>query len=115
MPPRPPKRPSQPAWPALDDQLAASKVVHGTALEQLIRDNQDFSLLRPEEANDNLRLPPWLRVYWRKQHPESTPSPGDPTGGYPLALRDVYLWMIEHQNLEAEQGGDSAELGDHGD
>jgi hypothetical protein len=114
MPPRPPKRPSQPAWPALDDQLAAAKVVHGTALEQLIRDNQDFSLLRPEEANDNLRLPPWLRVYWHKQHPELTPAAGDPTGGYPLALRDIYLWMIEHQDLKAEQRG-PAEESDSGD
>jgi hypothetical protein len=113
---RPRDSQSRPTWPTVDEQLAAAKVVHGSALEQLIRENQDFSLLRPEEATDNLRLPPWLRVYWWKQHPELTPAPGDPTGGYPLALHDIYLWMTEHQSLEAEeQGGESTGEGDRGD
>jgi hypothetical protein len=112
---RPRNSRSRPAWPTLDEQLAAAKVVHGTALEQLIRENQDFSVLRPEEAHDNLRLPPWLRVYWRKQHPELTPAAGDPTGGYPLALYDIHIWMIEHQNLKAEQAGGSAEGSGRGD
>jgi hypothetical protein len=99
------RRGRQPRWPTVEEQLAASKVIHGSALERLVRENQDFSLLSAEEAEDNLRLPPWLRVYWRKQHPETAPSPGDPTRGYPLALRDIYLWMITHQDLEPEPGG----------
>ena len=53
----------------------ASKVIPGSALEKLIRENQDFDMLSPEEAHDRLRLPPWLRVYWRKQHPELQPAP----------------------------------------
>jgi len=61
----------KPKWPSLEEQLAASRVARGSALEQLIRDNQDFEILRPEEARDKLRLPPWLRVYWRKLHPDA--------------------------------------------
>jgi hypothetical protein len=89
-----------PHWPTLEEQLEASHVIRGSALEKLIRENQDFDLLSPEEAHDKLRLPPWLRVYGRKQHPEIKPAPGDPTRGYPLALRDIYNWMLTHQDLE---------------
>ncbi len=89
----------QPVWPSVEQQLAQVNVVPGSALEQLIRNNQDFHLLRPEEANDKIRLPLWLRVYWHKQHPELIYSANDPTGGYPLALKDVYAWMLTHQDL----------------
>jgi hypothetical protein len=101
----------RPSWPTIDEQLRESKVIHGSALERLIRDNQDFKLLDPDEADDRLRIPPWLRVYWRKQHPETAPAPGDPTKGYPLALRDIYEWMVTHQDLEPEEhsGGEDAD------
>jgi hypothetical protein len=89
-----------PAWPSLRDQLVAGNVFPGSPLERLIRDNQDFSLLRPDEASDHLGLPPWLRVYWRKNHPELAYGAADPTGGYPRALHEMYEWMITHQNLE---------------
>jgi len=98
------RRDDRPHWPTLEEQLRASKVIPGSALEKLIRENQDFDRLRPEEAHDNLRLPPWLRVYWRKQHPELRVAAHDPTGGYPLALWDIYLWMLEHQDLEPQRG-----------
>jgi hypothetical protein len=88
---------SKPKWPSIEEQLAASKVAKGSALEKLIRDNQDFEMLRPEEAHDNLELPPWLRVYWRKLHP-GAPYTG-PGGGYPLSLADLYEWMVDHQDL----------------
>jgi hypothetical protein len=101
----------KPSWPTIDAQLRDGRVIHGSALERLIRENQDFDLLDPEEADDRLRLPPWLRVYWRKQHPETAPSLGDPTRGYPLALRDIYLWMITHQDLEPERGDGSEREG----
>ena len=55
---------SQPAWPSVEHQLVQSNVVPGSALEKLIRDNQDFHLLRFEEATDKIGLPLWLRVYW---------------------------------------------------
>ena len=90
-------------WPTLDDQLKESKVKKGSALEKLIEENQDFSMLRPEEATDRLRLPAWVRVHFRKNHPELKYDPNDPTGGYPLALRDLYLWMIQNQDLKPQE------------
>src|SRR2546425_1149243 len=72
----------RPDWPTLDEQLAAGKVASGTPLHQFILENQDFSLLRPEEATDDLDLPLWIRVYWRRLHPELEFPAGDPTGGY---------------------------------
>ena len=29
-------------------------------------------------------------------------DPKDATGGYPLALRDLYLWMIQNQDLKPQ-------------
>ena len=88
-------------WPSLADQLAKDRVKPGTALERFIRDNQDFQMLRPEERNDTLAIPAWLRVAWRKAHPELTYSADDPTGGYPFVLKEVHEWMRSHQDLQA--------------
>ena len=86
-------------WPSAAKQLRQARVEPGTALEALILDNQDFKMLRAEEANDKIPVPPWLRVYWRKAHPESKYSAADPTGGYPHVLKEVYEWMLTHQDL----------------
>jgi hypothetical protein len=86
-----------PTWPSVEQQLADSKAIHGSALEKLIRDNQQLEMLRPEEANDKARLPPWIRIYWRKRHPEGKYI--GPSGGYPLTLQQLYDWMIAHQDL----------------
>jgi len=88
-------------WPTLQEQLAASKVIPGSALEGLVRDNQDFEMLNSSEAKDKFKLPPWLRVYWHKQHPELKPKPGG--GGYPLALKEIYEWMMHHQDLPGKR------------
>ncbi|HEX2711624.1 MAG TPA: hypothetical protein VHM88_05290, partial [Candidatus Acidoferrales bacterium] len=90
---------SQSVWPSLKEQLTQDKVNPNSALAKLIRESQDFDLLRPEEAGDSLGLPPWLRVCWRKKHPEGTYSATDPTGGYPRVLRNVHKWMVLHQYL----------------
>jgi hypothetical protein len=71
----------------------------GSALEQLIRDHQDFNLLHDQEAQDAIPYPPWLRVYWRKAHPDHRYSPDDPSGGYPRALSRVRDWMLENHDL----------------
>jgi hypothetical protein len=92
----------QPAWPTLARQLQLDRVVPGSALHKLIVENQDFGALRPGEAGDSLGIPPWLRVWWRKHHPEGRYAAGDPTGGYPLVLRDLYEWMLGHQGLDRE-------------
>ena len=90
---------SKKVWPTVKEQLDASSVVPGGALDKLIRENQDFHLLRSDERNDKVGLPPWLRVYWRKHHPELIYSAEDPTGGYPRVLNNVYTWMVLNQDL----------------
>ena len=96
-----PSRGESGRWPSLEEQLRESRVVHGSALEQLIRDNQDFELLHPDELNDGLPIPPWLRVHWRKQHPEEVPNDSSPAASYPYpdVLDSVYEWMRIHQDL----------------
>ena len=90
------------AWPSVDEQLNQHNVPPGSALERLIREHQDFHLLRPEEATDRIGIPPWLRVYWRKQHPELDYRAEDPTGGYPRILRNLHAWMVAHPDLQPE-------------
>jgi len=88
-------------WRSVEEQLRESRVVHGSALEQLIRDNQDFKLLHRGEVNDGLPIPPWLRVHWRKLHPEEVPDEGSPAAAYPYpdVLDSIYEWMRIHQDL----------------
>jgi hypothetical protein len=86
-------------WPSLQEQLDAAKPPRGSALEKLIKDNQDFGLLRPEEAHDNAELPLWLRVYWRKNHPDVPHPTVNPGAGYPDVLYTIYAWMLSHPDL----------------
>ncbi len=87
-------------WPTVTEQLQKDSVPHGSALEVLIMENQEFSMLNPKELHDRLSIPLWLRVNWRKAHPEGQYSPNDPTGGYPLVLHEVYEWMKSHPNFD---------------
>ena len=86
-------------WPTVEQQLAKDRIRPGSNLEGLVYANQDFEILRPGERNDRIGIPPWLRVWWRKAHPELTYSAGDPTGGYPRVLHEVHEWMVSHQDL----------------
>jgi hypothetical protein len=83
--------------PTLEQQLKGSGVTPGSALEALIKQNQDFSILDPSELNDGGPFPLWLRVYVRKSHPELTFS-GTPVR-YPLILKEILSYMIRHQDL----------------
>ena len=86
-------------WPTLDEQLRSAGARPGTALDRLIRENQDFSLLREDEKRTPGRVPPWLKVVWRKANPDGHYTAEDPTGGYPFVLKEVYEWMMSHQDL----------------
>jgi Bacterial pre-peptidase C-terminal domain len=89
-----------PKFPSLDEQLKKAKAQPGSALEKLIKDNQDFSKLKEKDADDEI-VPPWLKVYWRKGHPEADyDNEKDPTGGYPHVLKEVLEWMMSHQDLK---------------
>jgi Bacterial pre-peptidase C-terminal domain len=88
-------------FPTLDEQLKGAHAKKGSALEKLIRDNQDFTKLKDKDADDKI-VPPWLKVYWRKGHPEANyDNDVDPTGGYPLVLKEVFEWMVTHQDLKS--------------
>jgi hypothetical protein len=87
------------SWPSLQSQLAKDRIPAASPLAKLIASNQDFQLLRPEEARDKIAVPPWLRVLWRKGHPFMVSVPGDATGGYPLVLKEVHEWMVAHPDL----------------
>ena len=100
-------------WPTLSEQLRADAVVPRSALEALITANQDFSVLGPEEAKDHIRIPLWLRVIWRRAHPEMVYSPADPMGGYPFVLKEAHEWMVTHQDLRP--GVPERETGPEGD
>ena len=85
-------------WPSVKEQLSAEKP-RGSGLETLIKKNQDFDLLQPEEADDDAGLPLWLRVWWRKNHPDLKHPTVNPGGGYPDALYNIHAWMLAHPDL----------------
>ena len=93
------ERAATPAPPSLEEQLAG--VPRGSALAALVAANQDFSLLDAREFHDDVALPLWLRVHWRRAHPETAYSPSDPSGGYPLTLRRALQWMLANPDLVA--------------
>jgi hypothetical protein len=86
-------------WPSIEEQVDAEKITRGSALERLINENQDFTVLDPREADDDADLPLWLRVYWRKNHPDVEHSVVNPGGGYPDILYDIKNWMLAHHDL----------------
>ena len=59
--------PNKENWPSLEHQLThLSKVKSGSELENELNQIRILDMLRPEEANDKIGLPLWLRIYWRK-------------------------------------------------
>src|SRR5258708_23315635 len=83
-------QPPASAWPTLQKQLETDHVIPGSALEKLISENQEFGMLRPEEATDSRRVPLWLRVLWRKNHPTDRFLAHDPTPSYPPRIHELY-------------------------
>lgn len=88
-----------PGFKSLKEQLDASNVTKGSNLEKFILANQDVHMLRQDEANDNIGIEPWLRIHWRKHHPEGKYSSDNPTGGYPRVLKRLQALMIRYQDL----------------
>ncbi len=88
---------AQANWPSLRAQLG--KVPADSALARLIAQNQDFSKLHVGEAEDRIPVPLWLRAHWKKHHPELDYPKDDPTGGYPLVLREAWEWMQKNPTL----------------
>ena len=87
-------------WPSIERQLTDAKAIHGSKFEEFIRANQETKLLRPEEHNgDGVGVPLWLRVYYRKQHPNEPLAPAGPAGDYPEALNRIQELMQANQDL----------------
>src|SRR3954451_2221312 len=87
-------------FPSLDEQLKKAHANPDSELEKLIKKNQDFSKLKDKDADDPI-VPPWLKVYWRKGHPEANyDNDNDKSGGYPLVLKEILEWMMTHQDLK---------------
>src|SRR5215213_3081534 len=97
----------QPQWPSVQAQIRETNVVRGSALEKLINENQDFQLLQPEEADDDAGLPPWLRVYWRKMHPELEHPTVNPGAGYPDVLYNIHATMLTNPDMSWDAPNES--------
>ena len=85
--------------PSRASQIKDAGATKGSNLEALIKENQDFEMLAPGEFNDNFPLPLWLRVYWRKQHPEVRMPEKNPGAAYPEVMSQVYKKMIADPNI----------------
>jgi hypothetical protein len=100
MPPR--------KWPSLQSQLKQSNAPSGSRLAMVIRENQDFDLLDATEFNDDYDLPPWLRVFWRKSHPDFQPEAGPVGEAYPDILYNIHERMVADPNLPWGSSEESA-------
>lgn len=85
--------------PSLSAQIKEANASKGSRLEQLIRENQDVELLAPEEVDDKFSYPLWLRVWWRKQHPDVQMPATNPGGAYPEVLSQLYKRIRANPDL----------------
>jgi hypothetical protein len=82
-----------------------ARIREGTALAKLVA---EVSTNTPEmtvaaAAPPKLDIPPWLAAHYRRNHSELPKAALqlDPTGGYPLVLENLYVWMLRNQDLKA--------------
>jgi hypothetical protein len=54
-------------------------------------------------GEDDLKLPPWLRVLYRRSHPDGDYSASNPSGGYPQFARTALEWMMLHPDLPVQK------------
>ena len=80
-------------------QIRDARAPKGSNLENLIRENQDMEMLSPDEIDDEYPLPIWLRVFWRKQHPEIEMPEKNPGAAYPEVLSQLHKRMIANPEL----------------
>ena len=88
-----------PPWPTLKQQLEEDRVVPGSALERLIAENQDFRLLRPEEAHDQIRgaRSGCASSGARRTRTEYSRRRSDRR--LSAVLKEIHEWMLTHQDL----------------
>jgi hypothetical protein len=86
--------------PPIDTQLQADDIDADSILARVVRQSQDAELLCDSEFDDHLGIPLWLRINWRKGHPEDHFRCDDPGYGYPRVLYEAYGWLVRHQDLK---------------
>lgn len=88
--------------PTVASQIKSAKAPKGSALEKLIRENQKFDLLAPEEMEDDHPYPLWLRVIWRERHPEIAMPKKNPGAAYPEFLSQIHKRMVANPDIPWE-------------
>lgn len=71
----------------------------------MIRDNQDFEMLDASEMDDEYSPPLWLRVAYRKQHPEIAFPEKNPGAVYPEVLSQIYRRMMANPDEPWDRPG----------
>lgn len=84
--------------PTVTDQIRQAGAPSGSRLEAVIRENQNYEILHPDELDDDYSLPLWLRVFWRKHHPEVQMPDKNPGAAYPEVLSQLYRRMVANPN-----------------
>lgn len=94
-------------------QPGAGQIRPGTALAKLVGESEAHSvrtLAAAASTNTGRRIktdiPVWLRAHYMRNHPHvlAAANSPDPTGGFPLALENLYVWMLLHQDLQPAAG-----------
>lgn len=81
------------------------QIREGTALAQLVAEVRSHAprLALAAAANrGRTDIPDWLAAQYRRNHSDIQrgAAPLDPTGGFPLALETLHVWMLRHQDLQ---------------
>ncbi len=89
--------------PVEAEELAKIPIKPGTALAKLVSETTPrIALFHLTSKPSKLDIPDWLRAHYLRNHTElrTAAKPEDPTGGLPMALEDLYVWMLHNQNLQ---------------
>jgi hypothetical protein len=77
----------------------------GTALARLVAETEahpEMAVAAAAAPGSKLDIPRWLAAHYRRNHSEMPKAAVqvDPTGGYPLVLENLHVWMLLHQDLQ---------------
>ena len=97
--------------PSVAEQVRKAGAPENSALAKLIRENQDVELLHPDELEDDYPLPLWLRVAWRKQHPEVQMPAKNAGAAYPEVLSQILKRMVAFPDRPWGASGEPAAPG----
>ena len=96
------------------------KIIPGSALAKLIGESKDHPLAKVADVTklkngQTIRsdIPVWLRAHYMRNHPQvkAAANAKDRTGGFPLALENLYVWMLLHQDLKPSPAPKDAAVG----